>query len=51
MQTGKKLGMMLMDENIISLYHRGLIDPKHALEKVLDRERFLSIIGGKGDSG
>ncbi|RJP74047.1 MAG: type IV pilus twitching motility protein PilT [Candidatus Abyssobacteria bacterium SURF_17] len=49
MQTGKKFGMMLMDEHIISLYQQGAIDPKHALEKVIDRERFLSIVGGKGD--
>ncbi|MBI5116858.1 type IV pilus twitching motility protein PilT [Candidatus Poribacteria bacterium] len=50
MQTGKKHGMMLMDEHIISLYQRGLVDPKHALEKVIDRERFLGILGGRGDT-
>jgi len=49
MQTGRKFGMMLMDDHIISLYQKGLIDPKHALEKAIDRERFLGIMGGKGD--
>lgn len=47
MQTGKKYGMMLMDEHIASLYRSGLIDPKHALEKVIDRESFLGLMGGK----
>jgi twitching motility protein PilT len=49
MQTGRKFGMMLMDDHIISLYQKGVIDPKHALEKVIDRERFLGIMGGRGD--
>jgi twitching motility protein PilT len=48
MQTGRKHGMLLMDDHIIALYQQGLIDPKHALEKVVDRERFLSLLGGKG---
>jgi twitching motility protein PilT len=47
MQTGKKYGMMLMDDHIASLYKNGLIDPKHALEKVIDREEFLGLMGGK----
>lgn len=49
MQTGRKYGMMLMDDHIISLYQEGLLDPKHALEKVIDRERFVGLIGGRGD--
>jgi len=48
MQTGKKFGMIQMDEYIHSLYQRGLIDPKHALEKVNDQEAFLRIIGERG---
>jgi twitching motility protein PilT len=47
MQTGKKYGMMLMDDHIASLYRQGLIDQKHALEKVIDREEFLGLMGGK----
>jgi twitching motility protein PilT len=50
MQTGKKFGMMLMDDHIVSLYQQGLIDPKHALEKVIDRERFVSLLAGKDGS-
>lgn len=49
MQTGKKYGMMLMDDHIMALYEQGLIDPRHALEKVIDREAFLRAIGGKED--
>jgi twitching motility protein PilT len=48
MQTGKKFGMMLMDDYIIDLYRHGKIDPKHALEKVNDQEEFLKILGGEG---
>jgi twitching motility protein PilT len=48
MQTGRKFGMMLMDDHIISLYQDGLVDPKHALEKVIDRERFVALLAGKG---
>ncbi len=48
MQTGRKFGMMQMDDHIIALYQRGLIDPKHALEKVDNQEAFLKIVGGKG---
>jgi twitching motility protein PilT len=33
MQTGKKFGMILMDDYIANLHRNGLIDPKHALEK------------------
>lgn len=51
MQTGRKFGMMLMDDHIVSLYHKGLVDPKHALEKVIDREHFLSVLGGRGGTG
>jgi len=51
MQTGKKYGMMQMDEHIISLYRRGLIDPKHALEKVNDQEEFVRVLGGGEASG
>jgi twitching motility protein PilT len=51
MQTGRKFGMMLMDDHIISLYQKGLVDPKHALEKVIDREHFLSLLGGRDHAG
>ena len=47
MQTGKKFGMMQMDTHIASLYQKGLVDPKHALEKVNDQEAFLKLLGSK----
>jgi twitching motility protein PilT len=46
MQTGKKFGMILMDDYIANLHRNGLIDPKHALEKVNDQEEFLKVLGG-----
>ena len=47
MQTGKKFGMMLMDDHIASLQLNGEIDPKHALEKVNDKEAFLKLLGSR----
>jgi len=48
MQTGRKMGMMLMDDYIVSLTQRHIVDPKDALEKVIDRERFLGVLAGEG---
>jgi twitching motility protein PilT len=50
MQTGKKLGMIQMDDYIIALSQRNLIDPKDALEKVIDHERYIGILAGEKDA-
>lgn len=50
MQTGRKIGMMQMDDYIVSLTQRNIVDTKDALEKVIDRERFLSILAGEKSS-
>ncbi|MBN2415470.1 PilT/PilU family type 4a pilus ATPase [bacterium] len=39
-QSGKQLGMHLMDESIRTLLDRGLIDPHEAYMKAHDKERF-----------
>jgi twitching motility protein PilT len=49
MQTGKKFGMVLMDDDIISQYQRGLVDPYHALEKMLDTKQLRRIMIEHGE--
>jgi hypothetical protein len=36
--------MILMDTYIATLYKKGLIDRKHALEKVIDQEAFRDML-------
>ncbi len=51
METGRKIGMIQMDTHIFSLYKKGLLDPKHAFEKVIDQEAFKEILSGKEAGG
>ena len=44
METGGRSGMILMDTYIANLYKKGLIDRKHALEKVIDQEAFRDML-------
>ena len=44
METGGKSGMILMDTYIANLCRKGLIDPQHALEKVIDQEAFKDLL-------
>ncbi|NQU07417.1 MAG: hypothetical protein HQ583_02565 [Candidatus Abyssubacteria bacterium] len=39
--------MILMDTHIVSLCKQGLIDPKHAFEKVVDQEGFKDMLSGR----
>lgn len=50
METGRKLGMILMDTHITALCKQGLIDPKHAYEKVVDQDGFRDVLRGKSSS-
>jgi twitching motility protein PilT len=47
METGGRSGMILMDAYIADLCKKGLIDPKHAFEKVIDQEAFRDMLRGK----
>jgi Tfp pilus assembly pilus retraction ATPase PilT len=47
METGGKSGMILMDAYIAELAKKGLIDPKHAFESVIDQEGFKEVIRPK----
>jgi len=39
MQTGKKLGMKLMDESLMDLYDKGLISQEEAFGRAEDKPR------------
>ena len=40
-QTGKRLGMRLMDDSIEELLNQGMISPEDAFEKAIDKMRFI----------
>ncbi len=44
MQTGKKYGMQTLDDAIMTLLKRGMIDPKEAYLKCIDKEKFRQFL-------
>jgi twitching motility protein PilT len=44
MQVGKKYGMQLLDESIMSLYNKGWISPEDAYLKAYDKQRFRPLL-------
>jgi twitching motility protein PilT len=44
MQVGKKYGMQLLDESIMSLYNKGWISPEDAYLKSYDKQRFRPLL-------
>jgi len=44
MQTGKKFGMMLLDDAIMSLYNRGWISAEDSYNKANDKQRFRPLL-------
>jgi twitching motility protein PilT len=45
-QTGKKYGMQLLDDAIMVLYQKGIINPDDAYAKANDKARFRPFIQG-----
>ena len=43
-QTGKKYGMILLDDSIMNLYTKGMVSAEEAYAKANDKGRFLSLI-------
>jgi twitching motility protein PilT len=43
-QTGKKFGMMSLDDSIMELLKKGIISPEEALNKAVDKARFLPFV-------
>jgi twitching motility protein PilT len=48
MQTGREHGMVLMDDALIDLVRRGLVDAEEALLKAADRTGFASLLKSAG---
>ncbi|PKN66613.1 MAG: type IV pili twitching motility protein PilT [Deltaproteobacteria bacterium HGW-Deltaproteobacteria-15] len=46
-QTGKKLGMQLMDESLMQLFKDGLISPEAAYANALNKKPFETAVKGK----
>ena len=44
MQTGKRHGMRLLDDEIESLLQKGWISPESAFEQSIDKKRFVSLL-------
>jgi twitching motility protein PilT len=44
-QTGKKLGMQLMDDSLSSLYHAGVITADEAVSRSEDKQVMKQICG------
>ena len=44
MQTGKKYGMMLLDDAIMTLYNRGWISAEDSYNKANDKNRFRPLL-------
>ncbi|MCG8602690.1 MAG: type IV pilus twitching motility protein PilT [Verrucomicrobiales bacterium] len=45
MQTGKKVGMIMMDDALIELYHEGLISKDEAIGRAIDPNTIRTAIG------
>ena len=45
-QTGRKYGMMSLDDSIMEYLQKGIISPEEALNKALDKTRFLPFVKG-----
>ena len=43
-QTGRKYGMVSLDDSIMELLKKGLISPEEALNKAVDKARFLPFV-------
>lgn len=43
-QTGKKYGMMSLDDCIMDYLNKGLISPEEAFIKAVDKSRFISYV-------
>ncbi|MGE5344231.1 MAG: type IV pilus twitching motility protein PilT [Candidatus Omnitrophota bacterium] len=48
MQTGKGLGMQMINAHLLELVEKGISDPDEALSKATDKENLKSLLKGKG---
>jgi twitching motility protein PilT len=45
MQTGKNVGMIMMDDALLDLYHKGIISKEEALGRSIDRGTMKATLG------
>ena len=50
MQTGASLGMTLMDNSLLQLVQKGLVDPKVAMDRALRKETFEGLVSSEEGS-
>ncbi len=50
MQTGKNLGMQMLNDSLIELVKKDLVEPQHAYVKAVDKDGFESLLKKNGKS-
>ncbi|MGH9458111.1 MAG: type IV pilus twitching motility protein PilT [Thermoanaerobaculia bacterium] len=48
MQTSRKVGMCLMNDSLLDLVRRGVVEPREALAKAVDRTAFAAMLKANG---
>lgn len=48
MQTGKGLGMQMINSHMLELVEKGLVDASEAMDKAVDKDNLRSLLRGKG---
>jgi twitching motility protein PilT len=48
MQTGKALGMQMINSHLTELVQKGVVTSAEALEKAIDKENLRTLLRGKG---
>jgi twitching motility protein PilT len=48
MQTGKALGMSMINSHLVELAEKGIVEPAEAIAKAIDKENLKTLLKGKG---
>jgi twitching motility protein PilT len=48
MQTGKALGMQMINSHLTELVEKGIVEPGEAISKAIDKESLKTMLRGKG---
>ncbi len=48
MQTGKQLGMQMINTHLSELVEKGIVEAEEAISKAIDKENLRTILKGKG---
>jgi len=47
MQTGRKLGMVTLNESLLELVTKGVVEPAEACSKAVDRIEFAKLLAAR----